>query len=88
MYNHPPEDGVKPKQMAVINTTISIDLIWLKEPTDLSKCSACNDTIYSEKNVLYVMPSTNTVRLRGTKVDIVLCDACKELYDSNSVKTN
>lgn len=71
--------------MAVIDTTITIDLIWLKEPADLSKCSACNDIIYSEKNVLYVMPSTSTVRLRG---DIELCDSCKDLHESNSPKTN
>lgn len=74
--------------MAAINTTITIDLVWLKEPTDLSKCSACNDIIYSEKNVLYVMPSTSTVRLRGTKIDIELCDSCKDLHESNSPKTN
>lgn len=71
--------------MAVINATITIDLVWLKEQTDLSKCSACNDVIYGEKNVLYVMPSTNAVRLRGTKIDIQLCDSCKDLYDGNCI---
>lgn len=68
-------------------TTITIDLVWLKEPTDLSKCSACNYVIYGEKNVLYIMPSTNAVRLRGTKTGIVLCDACKDLHNIRSVQT-
>lgn len=69
--------------MPKLNTKITIELIWLKEKTDLSKCSGCGDVIYGEMNVLLLSPKTDNVSLRGTMADLALCDSCRDLVEFN-----
>ena len=70
--------------MAKLHTKITIELVWLKEKTDLSKCSACGDVIYGDMNVLLLAPKIDNVRLRGTMADLALCDSCRDLVKFNN----
>lgn len=51
--------------------TIIFKQHWVKEPTNLSNCSACEDIIFSDMNVPVFKAGDITAC-----VDIVLCDSC------------
>lgn len=59
-----------------LTVKITVQKIWLKEPTDLSKCVGCGDVIYSDINRLWIMPKTEKLNLIGYKTDMILCNAC------------
>jgi len=59
-----------------LTVKISVQKVWLKEPTDLSKCAGCSDVIYSEMNRLWIIPKTEKLNLIGYKTDMVLCNSC------------
>lgn len=69
--------------MAKLNTNITIELVWLKEKTELLKCSACGEVIYGDMNLLLLAPKIENIRLKGTIVNLVFCDSCKDLVEIN-----
>lgn len=64
-----------------ITCKLVINKVWLKEQTDIRKCSACQDEIYSEMYRLWLMPHVDKLRLIGEKTNICLCESCFGLLD-------
>ncbi len=59
----------------------TIDLVWLKEDTDIRECSCCNDQIFSDMYRLWLMPHAGKLRLKGNKTDMCICSSCFNLLD-------
>lgn len=60
---------------------VTVEPVWLKEQTDLSKCAICDDMICSEMYRLWLMPYTDNVRLRGEPTGMVVCESCIGLIE-------
>lgn len=71
--------------MAKINVSIIVELIWLKEQTDLSKCIHCGETIYGKTFRLFVFPKAGKLSLVGSKTNIILCESCHNLVDKKQI---
>ena len=56
-------------------STININLKWTKKITDLSKCTACEEIIYSSLNKLTIL-ADNSKDVTETKTHVKLCDSC------------
>jgi len=56
--------------------TISLNPTFIKEKSDNSKCMGCRKVIKGDMYRLWIMPSTDKLRLRGNKTDMVVCERC------------
>ena len=69
--------------MSKLTVKIAIQIVWLKEPTDLSKCNGCNEIIYGKMFRLWIMPKVGRLHLFGHTTGMVLCESCCTLTDKD-----
>lgn len=62
-------------------STIKIDVAWLKESTNLSKCIACNGIIYGEMVRVWIMSKVDKLNPFWNKTTIILCESCYTLVN-------
>ena len=58
---------------------IHIELMWNKIPTDLGHCSGCEDQIFSDMWVLFLLFSGGRI----SKSDTRLCECCYDCIDKD-----
>jgi len=52
---------------------------WLLFDTDLSRCSCCNETIYSKMRVFCITPFSGIKQWVTKKTDVKCCPSCFDL---------
>ena len=62
--------------MPELRVKLKVELVWLREKTDLSICKACEEKIFSNMLRLWIMSEANGVRLHADKTDVLLCESC------------